>query len=89
MVTQSQSVAEVATQMAAQSQQEAQVATQVAQAPTQMVSQTQVAKANRNRRLTSTLVKQLETTDDEFDFINSPSWQSVLSSNQESTSTAA
>ena len=80
MVAQSQQVAQAPTQMVAQSQ-------QVAQVSTQMVSQTQVAEANRCS--TPTIIELLETTDEELEFMNSPSWQSVLSSDKESTSTAA
>ena len=80
MVAQSQQVAQAPTQMVAQSQ-------QVAHVPTQMASQAQVAEANRCS--TPTIMELLETTDEELDFINSPSWQSVLSSDKESTSTAA
>lgn len=74
MVTQSQQVVQVPThKWSAQSQQVAEVVTQLPQTPTQMVSQNQVAEANINRCLTPTLMKLLETTNDEFDFINSPS----------------
>ena len=67
-----------------------QVSHQVSHQVNQQVSQQashQVIEAKRCS--TPTIIELLETTDEELEFIDSPSWQSVLSFDKESASTAS
>ena len=57
--------------------------------PTQMTVGSESKQVSQPKRCpTATILELIETTDEEMDFLNSPSWQSVLSSDKESASTS-
>ena len=61
---------------------------QTATIPTQMAVSSESKQVSQPKRCTPTILELLETTDEEMDILNSPSWQSVLSSDKELASTS-